>query len=398
MKLNINKITNKALQGHMLTDDEAIALTDCDNVDMLTYTAATMRDRGHGSIITYSPKVIIPFTSFCNVEWDYCTLSNPFRNSNNIYLDKQTILNIAQRGKDAGCNEVLFFLSTKPEEWSEKSKAELKQFGYKSTLDYLIAMAKCIYEVTGMLPKLHSGVLNRNELSNLRSVSLAQGLMLDSRAEYFCEEDSSSYGATNQHLYVRLGVAAAAGAINIPFTSGIVIGLGENRRERIDALLGLRHLNETFGHLQEIVIQNYRREVDIKGNRISKSMLHELLWTIAVSRIIFGADTNIQAPADLPMPALTLLLNAGINDWGSVIPAPIGLTGNNVPWPQLDVIAETTKKQGKQLRTRLPLYPNYVKNKEKWLDESFHHRVSSLTDSQGYALSGFKTKSNEIDG
>ena len=113
MKLTINKITNKALQGHMLTDDEAIALTDCDNVDMLTYTAATMRDRGHGSIITYSPKVIIPFTSFCNVEWDYCTLSNPFRNSNNIYLDKQTILNIAQRGKDAGCNEVLFFLSTK---------------------------------------------------------------------------------------------------------------------------------------------------------------------------------------------------------------------------------------------------------------------------------------------
>lgn len=393
MKLNINKVTNKALQGHLPSDDEALTLTNCDNIDLLTYTAATMRDHGHGSIITYSPKVIIPFTSFCNAEWDYCTLSNPFRNSNNIYLEKQEILNIAQRGLDAGCYEVLFFLSTKPEQWSEKSKSELKRLGYKSTLDYLIAMAEYVYERTGMLPKLHSGVLNRNELSHLRSVSLAQGLMLDSRAEYLCEESSNSYGATNQNLYVRLGVAAAAGAVNIPFTSGIVIGLGESRRERIDALLGLRHLNETFGHLQEIVIQNYRHEVDIKGNRISKSMLQELLWTIAVSRIIFGPDANIQAPADLPMPALSLILNAGINDWGSVIPTPIGLTGKGAPWLQLEVISEVTKKQGKQLHTRLPLYPSYVKTKNKWLDEGFHKTVTSLTNSQGFPLSEFNQKS-----
>ncbi len=387
MLKNLHKITNKVIRGNQLNTEEALLLADADDIELLTEAAAIIRDQGHGNIITYAPKVIIPFTSFCDDQWDYCTISNIDRNKTRIYLTKQEILAIAKRGLDVGCVEVLFFLAAKPEQYSEAAKQELQALGYDSTLDYLAAMAKMCFEQTSLLPKLHSGVLTRDELSKLRKVSLAQGLMLDSRTEYLCEDGASSYGATNQHPYVRLGVTAAAGAMNVPFTSGIIIGIGESRRERIDTLLGLRDLANTCGHLQEIVIQNYRHPAEIRGNRLSKSMLKELLWTIAVSRILFGAEANIQAPADLPNPALAQMLEAGINDWGSVIPVNIGLVGSDVPWPQLERIKATTKAHGKQLRIRLPLYPAYIKESSKWLDSCFFNAVEALTDEQGLVRS-----------
>lgn len=388
MAINLNKITNKVIEGHKVSDEEALALAAYDSLDLLTEAAATIRDRGHGDIITYCPKVIVPFTSFCDAQWDYCTVSNPTRHGNKIYLSKQQILAIARRGQDVGCVEILFFLAAKPETFSSQARHELEGLGYESTLDYLAAVAQLVFEVTGMLPKLHSGVLNRDELALLRQVSLAQGLMLDSRTEYLCDDSGNSYGSTNQHPYVRLGVTAAAGAINVPFTSGIIIGIGESRRERIDTLLGLRYLSETYDHLQEIVIQHYRIDSEINNNLISKSLLRELLWTVAVARIIFGPEANIQAPADLPEPALTLLLKAGINDWGSVTPATIGLTGNKAPWPQLQHITTITNKHKKRLRIRLPLYPAFVKKSEKWLDNGFQTAIAALTDQQGFAISG----------
>jgi FO synthase len=386
MTISVSKITNNVIKGHKINNDEALALATCDDLELLTEAASIIRDQGHGDIITYSPKVIVPFTSFCDAQWDYCAVANPAHHDKNIYLSQSEILAIAQRGREMECVEILFFLAAKPEQFSSAARAELQQLGFESTLDYLAAMAKLVFEETGLLPKLHSGVLNRDELSKLRKVSLAQGLMLDSRIEYLSDDEGNSYGSTNQHPYVRLGVAAAAGAINVPFTSGIIIGIGESRRERIDALLGLRYLSETYDHLQEVVIQHYRSDAEIKNNLISKSLLKELLWTVAVARIMFGANANIQAPADLPSPALEMLLQAGINDWGSVTPAPISLIGSTTPWPQLQRITTATNKLNKTLRIRLPLYPAFIKDCERWLDNRFVNTISTLTDKHGLAL------------
>jgi len=382
----------KAERGLRLDTTEALALASYGDLPRLATTAAAIRDRGHGSTLTYSAKVFIPLTRYCQSQWDYCAFISPRRHSDDkVYIGVDEVLAAVRAGIEVGCREVLFFLSAKPEQFSPSARQELAALGHESTHAYLAFLAEQVYRETGALPKLHSGVLTRQELFELRRVSVAQGLMLDSRAEYFCEEGEARYGTPQQHPHVRLGVVAAAGAMSVPFTSGIVVGTGESRRERIDSLLALRELNDTYGHLQEIVIQDIRRASPGRSTRISKAMLEEMLWTVSVARIIHGADANIQAPADFPPQALTQLLEAGINDWGGISTLLINQgiqlngekqSGNNVSssrTSQLEAIKQVTLSKGKKLVPRLPVYPSYAEALSRWIDPVFRERITSLS-------------------
>lgn len=373
----LRSILNKAAEGERLTASEARGLINIEDPALLLQAAARLRDLGHGDRITYSPKVIVPLTRFCQQEWDFCALGNPPRHGAKTYLGEQDILAIAERGKRAGCKEMLFFLAARPGAWSPEARDELHGMGYESTPAYMAAMADKVFEQTGLLPKLHSYVTTRDELKALRKVSVGQGLMLDSRAEYISPDDKSDYDEGYSHPHIRLGVAAAAGALDIPFTSGLVIGIGENRQERVDILLALRELDDTYGHLQEVVIQDYRSRALNRGKRISRSMLDEMLWTVAVARLLFGPTANIQAPADFPLAALGLLLQAGVSDWGGMAPPNLTPVNGDIVWPQLEQIRLLTESNHKGLVQRLPLYAEYASLSERWTDDRFHGAINS---------------------
>lgn len=385
--MNAEDTLAKAEQGLRIEREDSLGLAACNDIQNLVRTASAIRDHGHGSTVTYSAKVFIPLTRYCHTQWDYCSFISPRHSDEKVYITFDEVLTAVHSGMEAGCREVLFFLAAKPEQFSESARNELDQLGCTSTHAYLAYLARRIFQETGILPKLHSGVLNRGELLELRRVSVAQGLMLDSRAEYFCEEGEARYGSPNQHPHVRLGVVAAAGAISVPFTSGIVIGVGESRGERIDSLLALRELNDTYGHLQEIVIQDIRRDPARRSTRISKAMLEELLWTVSVARIIHGADANIQAPADFPQKALVQLLDAGINDWGGISPLVISREGG-AKIPQMDVIKRVTASRGKELIPRLPIYPVYGKSLSQWVHPVFHDSITAMTSLMDGARAG----------
>ena len=376
---NVEGALDKAESGLRIGREEALLLTDSGDLQRLTRVAAELRDRGHESMLTYSSKVFIPLTRYCQSQWDYCSFINPHHGEDKVYISFEEVLGAVHAGMEVNCREVLFFLASKPEQFSLSARNELARLGFESSHAYLASLAQQVFQQTGVLPKLHSGVLNRQELFELRQVSVAQGLMLDSRAEYFCEEGEARYGSPHQHPHVRLGVVAAAGAMSVPFTSGIVVGIGESRRERIESLLALREINDTYGHIQEIVIQDIRREPTGRSTRISKAMLEELLWTVSVARIIYGAEANIQAPADFPSQVLVKLLDAGVSDWGGISPLFSSRSKGIDVGSQLEVLRKVAASRGKNLVPRLPVYPCYEKSLARWVDPEFHDVISSLT-------------------
>ena len=310
------KITGKLDRGIPLDIDEILSLSACSDIDTLAGHAAQLRDQGHGRIISYSPKVFIPLTKLCRDVCHYCTFAQPPRAGQRAYLSAEEVLTIARAGADAGCHEALFTLGDRPELRYRAAHSELHELGHTSTLSYLREMAQRVLDETGLLPHLNPGVMSRADLDNLRSVSVSQGLMLESSSARLCEKGGPHYGSPDKQPQVRLDCIAAAGEAQVPFTSGILIGIGETRRERLEALLSLRELHEAHGHIQEIIIQNFRRKPDTKMRNAPEPTLDELLWTIAMARIIFGPGMNIQAPPNLTPDALPEIIHAGINDWG----------------------------------------------------------------------------------
>ena len=381
----LKKITGKLDRGIPLDIDEILSLSACNDIDTLAGHAAQLRDQGHGRIISYSPKVFIPLTKLCRDVCHYCTFAQPPREGQRAYLTAEEVLAIARAGADAGCHEALFTLGDRPELRYRAAHSELHELGHTSTLSYLREMAQRVLDETGLLPHLNPGVMSRAELDNLRSVSVSQGLMLESSSARLCEKGGPHYGSPDKQPQVRLDCIAAAGAARVPFTSGILIGIGETRRERLDALLSLRESHETHGHIQEIIIQNFRRKPGTKMHNAPEPTLDELLWTIAMARIIFGPDMNIQAPPNLTPNALPDIIRAGINDWGGVSPVTPDHVNPEAAWPHLEKLREATESTGKALVPRLPVYPEYIKAMDSWIDPALHTRVIRKTDAAGFA-------------
>ena len=372
-------------EGSQLAAEDALVLADCNDLPALMQAAAALRDRHHGNVISYSRKVFIPLTRLCRDVCHYCTFAHPPKRGERAYLNAEEVLAIARAGAAAGCKEALFTLGDKPELRYAIAREELAALGHDTTISLLAAMARLVFEETGLLPHANPGVLTAADVAALRAVSVSQGLMLESSAERLCERGGPHFGSPDKHPAARLETIRLAGEAHVPFTSGLLIGIGETRRERIEGLLALRELHERYGHLQEVIIQNFRAKPSTLMADARDPDLEDHLWTIAVARLVLGGAMNIQAPPNLNPGALRQLIAAGINDWGGVSPVTPDHVNPEAPWPSLIHLETESGATGKALTERLAIYPAYVQQAGRWVDPGLVPSVLRLVDAQGFA-------------
>jgi FO synthase len=357
--------------------------------------AGQLRDAGHRTIQTYSPKVFIPLTQLCRDVCHYCTFAHSPRPGMPAYLSRDEVLAIARAGTDAGCHEALFTLGEKPELRYAAARDELERLGHDTTLSYLEEVCEIVLKETGLLPHINAGTMTRDEIARLRRVSVSQGLMLESASERLCQKGGPHFGSPDKAPALRLETIRLAGELAVPFTSGILIGIGETRAERLDALVALRDLHDRYGHLQEIIIQNFRAKPGTKMRYAEEPRPEDLLWTIAVCRILFGSEMNIQAPPNLSASDYPTLISAGINDWGGISPITIDHVNPEAPWPHLDALRRNTEVMGRTLVPRLPVYPRYMTS--RWIDSRLMPRILDAADAAGLAREDDWTAGTTLD-
>ena len=374
-----------AARNRALEPDEAAALADCDDLPALMQAAERSCLAGHGVNVSFSKKVFIPLTKLCRDVCHYCTFAQPPAKTHAAYLSRDEVLAIARAGAAAGCKEALFTLGDQPERRYAAARDALAALGHATTLDYLEECARLVFEETGLLPHLNPGVMDESWLRRLRQVSVSQGIMLETASERLSERGGPHFGSPDKHPAVRLATIAAAGRAAVPFTTGLLIGIGETRVERVAALLAIRDLHARHGHIQEVIIQNFRAKPGTRMVDAPEPSLDEHLWTIAVARLILGPAINIQAPPNLRPEDLPQLIRAGINDWGGVSPVTPDHVNPEAPWPQLDHLAGVTAQAGRHLVERLAIYPSYVDDPEAWLDARFRTPVLRSIDGAGLA-------------
>ncbi|MDZ7669770.1 MAG: 5-amino-6-(D-ribitylamino)uracil--L-tyrosine 4-hydroxyphenyl transferase CofH [Gammaproteobacteria bacterium] len=371
--------------GELPDRDLALALAEESDTAALTELAAAIRDRGFGNAVTYSRKVFIPLTHLCRDVCHYCTFAQVPRRIKAPYLSVDEVLDIARHGAAMGCKEALFTLGEKPELRYKAAREALAEMGFDSTLDYLHHVAERVLDETGLLPHLNPGTMTREELDRLRPISPSMGIMLESLSERLCEKGMPHYGSPDKVPAVRLATLERAGEARIPFTTGILIGIGETRRERVESLLAIRDVHDRYGHIQEIIVQNFRAKPETKMARAPEPDLNELLWTIAVARILFGPHMSVQAPPNLSPGVLPRIVAAGINDWGGVSPLTPDFVNPEAPWPHLDELTRETASAGKHLHERLTIYPAFARDLDTWVDAGLHERLLEHMDAEGAA-------------
>jgi FO synthase len=380
----MSKLLKDLPPERQLAADEALALVDVDDLDLLLRAAGRRRDEGHGSLVSYSRKVFIPLTKLCRDVCHYCTFAHAPRSDEAAYLPLAAVGAIARAGSAAGCKEALFTLGDKPELRYHAARDELDHLGHRTTLSYLAEAARLVIEETGLLPHVNPGLLDASDLAALRKVSISQGVMLESGAPRLAERGGPHYGSPDKDPAARLATIRMAGEQRVPFTTGILIGIGETRRERIEALLALRDLHDAHGHIQEIIVQNFRPKPGTRMAEAPAPTAEEHLWTIAAARLIFAPDMNIQAPPNLSPGGLRRLVEAGINDWGGVSPLTPDHVNPEAPWPHLQVLERATREAGKHLIERLAIYPAYARAAKTWVDPALCTALLHRIDADGW--------------
>ncbi len=363
----------------------ALALARDTDLPALTARASALRDAGFGAAVSFSRKVFIPLTKLCRDVCHYCTFARPPQPGERAYMTLDEVVDVARQGARAGCREALFTLGDKPERRYPQVRAELAGLGYPTTIAYLTAAARAVLDETGLLPHANPGVVTRDELIALREVCPSQGLMLESASPRLLEPGGVHHGSPDKAPAARLETMRTAGELAIPFTSGILIGIGETRAERIEALLALRDLHDEHGHIQEIIVQNFRAKPDTRMAGAPEPTLEDLQWTIACARLVFGPDMAIQAPPNLTPGHFGALVRAGINDWGGVSPVTPDHVNPEAPWPHLEQLERETAREGKALTERLTVYPAYVRRLDAWVAEPLRPAVLHASDAEGFA-------------
>jgi len=353
----------------------------------LMAAASTKRDAQFGTRVTFSPKVFVPLTMLCRDRCGYCTFAKAPARVASPYLSPDEVLAIARRGAELGCWEALFTLGEAPEDRYPQAGEWLTANGYASTVDYLIAAARLVLDETGLLPHANAGALSQSELERLRSVSPSQGMMIETLAARLGEPGGPHHGAPDKTPERRLATLDAAGRARVPFTTGILVGIGETRSERIDALEAIADSHRRYGHVQEVIVQNFLPKTGTAMHRAEPCPADELLWSIAVARLILPPDVHLQAPPNLS-DDLGPLLAAGIDDWGGVSPVTVDHVNPERPWPALERLQAATEAGGHTLAPRLTIYPEYVRNPEGWLDAALRTPVLVASDAEGLARDG----------
>jgi len=384
---------HRAESGMTIDRDEATALLTCrgEDLERLLTVASRVRDAGdRGARVTYSRKVFIPLTHLCRDTCGYCTFAWPPRGDVPAYLSPDEVVAIAMRGRDAGCKEALFTLGDRPEERYPAARAWLEARGYETTLQYLRAVAILVIEATGLLPHLNPGVMSWTELATLKQVSASMGLMLESTSTRLLAKGEAHAGAPDKDPAVRLRTIDDAGRHAIPFTSGLLIGIGETLAERVDTVLALRESHRQYGHVQEVIVQNFRAKADTAFAHRPEPTFEDLLATVAVTRVLLGPKAHVQAPPNLSPDRYGAILRAGIDDWGGVSPVTPDHVNPELPWPAIDELARASAAEGFELTERLTLYPEYARLPDPWLTGRTRGPVAALATADGLARPGHR--------
>jgi FO synthase len=347
--------------------------------------AAAKRDAAFGRLVSYSRKVFIPLTKLCRDVCHYCTFAERPRAGHPAYLSADDVLGIARAGAAAGCTEALFTLGDKPELRYRAAREALAALGHETTISYLREMCALVLKQTSLTPHVNPGVMTREEIGSLREVSASMGVMLESSSARLCEPGQVHYGSPDKDPAARLETIALAGELAVPFTTGILIGIGETRAERLESLLAIRGLHERYGHIGEVIVQNFRAKPNTKRANAPDPDLDDLLWSVAVARLILPDEVHVQAPPNLSPGVYEKLIAAGIDDWGGVSPITPDHVNPEAPWPHLDDLARRTAAMGKILVARLPAYPSAVAQPERWFAPAVATRMRQLADGQGWA-------------
>jgi FO synthase len=399
----VRRALARAERGAALDLDEATVLLTVrgKDLDRVCSVAARVRDAGlvdvgRPGVVTFSPKVFIPVTRLCRDRCHYCTfVTSPghlARAGESAYLSPDEIVEIARQGAELGCTEALFTLGDRPEDRWPEAEEWLHAEGYDSTLAYVRAMAIKVLEETGLLPHLNPGVMSWEEMNRLKPVSPSMGMMLETTSRRLFEEKGQAhYGSPDKDPAVRVRVLEDAGRLSIPFTTGLLIGIGETLVERAESIFELRRVARQFGHVQEVIVQNFRAKPDTAMRHADDLDLEEYRAAIAVSRIVLGPRVRLQAPPNLvDIAECAALLGAGVDDWGGVSPLTPDHVNPERPWPSLDRLREVTAACGFELRPRLTAHPEYVVAGEPWIDPRVSGHVAALADDDGLAREGVR--------
>ena len=358
------------------------------SMDQLCALAAEVRDRGKGEVVSFSPKVFIPLTRLCRDVCGYCIFRQEPHQAEHLYMSPEEVLAVARAGERAGCREALFVLGERPEQRYPEARQWLRQNGYDSTVEYLVEMCVLVLRETALYPHSNPGILSRSELSALQEVNASMGLMIESMSAQLSRPGGAHHHAPSKRPDARLRTLDSAGELKIPFTTGLLVGIGETAEEREETLAVIRDLHERHGHIQEVIIQNFRAKPGTPMAQHQEPGVAEILQTAATARVLLGPEMNIQLPPNLSLgdtrTEYLVYLKAGINDWGGISPLTIDYVNPEAPWPHLDKLRDQLHERGFELRARFPVYPDYILRKSHYLPESLRERLQLEADPEGY--------------
>jgi len=377
----------RGIEGGAVSREASLSLMEEAPLEPLLQAAAGVRDRFKGRTVSYSRKVFIPLTHHCRDYCGYCTFRSDPRPGVPAYLTPDEVLAVAEAGRRAGCKEALFSLGDQPEKIFPEAKSFLKQLGFQRTLEYLAAMCELVLDKTGLLPHSNPGLMGPDDLRRLRETNVSVGLMLESASPRLLRTGGPHWKAPDKVPSRRIRVIECAGELSMAFTTGILIGIGETAAERIDALLAIRAANEKYGHIQEVIIQPFRAKTDIRMSQSPEPSKADLGRTIAVARLIFGGEMNLQSPPNLLADDYPDLLKAGINDWGGISPVTKDFINPEAAWPQLSSLAARSCDAGFVLRERLAIYPEFVA-RPQFVNTRLQSHLRALQAEDGYAREG----------
>ncbi|MFY3740773.1 MAG: 7,8-didemethyl-8-hydroxy-5-deazariboflavin synthase CofG subunit [Candidatus Nitrosomirales archaeon] len=373
------EVLDHVLLGREIRREEAYALMHC-NADQLCELAYRIRKDAKGSLVTYSRKVFIPLTNLCRDTCSYCTYKREPTDPRGIMMKPEQVLQVAEGGKKAKCTEALFMTGERPEQKYDEARQWLKSLGYSGTLEYIIQMSELVLKKTGLFPHTNPGNMTTEEMLALKQSNPSLGMMLENVSERLCGKDMPHELAPSKNPKVRLKTIENAGKLKIPFTTGLLVGMGETPYELVDSLFAIKELHAKYGHIQEVIIQNFSPKPDTPMACAPTPTLNYMLKAVAVARVIMPS-MNIQVPPNLNPSHYGKYLDAGINDWGGISPVTIDHVNPEFAWPRIDDVKSATERKGFVFRARLPVYPKYI-NKEFLSDNVMDH-VEAIADAQG---------------
>jgi len=383
----VERVLHHAEMGGGISRSGALSILQFAPLADLLESASALRNRVKGRTISFSKKIFIPLTNLCRDRCGYCTFRRDPEDAGAHFMSPDEVLRVATEARKAGCKEALFSLGDQPERVFSEAADFLMANGHRTTLSYLSEVTEMTLRETGLLPHSNPGVMPATDLAALKRSNASLGLMLESMSDRLLLRGASHWQAPDKAPGLRLKTIEGAGRLRIPFTTGLLIGIGETLEETVDTLLAIREIHECHGHIQEVIVQNFRAKPSTRMAAQREPSSEEFLRVVAVSRLTLGGEMNIQAPPNLSAPDYGRLLDAGINDWGGISPVTPDFINPEFAWPQISALRATTESAGFRLRERLAIYPEFVQ-KPEFIAEELKPYVARMADADGYAVPG----------